>query len=379
MAVDARQKFTEIFEIADIKIDGDRPHDIVVTDERAFDRWLTQSTLGFGESYMEGWWHAEALDETMHRLFLNLPAVQARLRMNIPLMKLLVSSWFRNRQSRARAGQVAHRHYDIGNDLYESMLDSNMQYSCAYWARGAKDLEQAQVDKLDLIAEKLKLAPGMRVLEIGCGWGGLAAYLARTYGVSVVGLTISKEQLKFARERHGDLDVDFVFKDYREYEAEPFDRIVSVGMLEHVGYKNYTAYMECIHRLLQDDGICLIQSIGDAVTHKVADPWIDKYIFPNGLLPSAKQIVRGIVEPMVVEDWHNFGESYDKTLCAWHGNFVEAWPELKASGRYDERFYRMWEYYLLTSAGNFRSNMRAQLWQIVLSKNGVRGGYVSVR
>ena len=377
--MDARQRITEIFEIADIKIDGDRPHDILVTDERAFDRWLSQSSLGFGESYMDGWWSAGALDETTHRLYQNMSAVRAKLSMDIPMMKLLASSWFRNRQSRRRAHQVAERHYDIGNDLYEKMLDSNMQYSCAYWARGAKDLEQAQRDKLDLIAEKLKLSPGMTVLEIGCGWGGLAAHLARNYGVRVVGLTISKEQLKFAEERHGDLDVDFVFKDYRAYEAESFDRIVSVGMLEHVGYKNFKTYMECIHRLLKDDGICLIHSIGNSVTRKATDPWIDKYIFPNGLLPSAKQIVNATIEPMVVEDWHNFGESYDKTLCAWYERFVLAWPELKASGKYDDRFFRMWEYYLLSCAGNFRSNQRAQLWQIVLSKSGVKGGYVSVR
>lgn len=245
---------------------------------------------------MDGWWSAGALDETMHSLFQNMSAVRAKLSMDIPMMKLLASSWFRNRQSRRRAHQVAERHYDIGNDLYKKMLDSNMQYSCAYWARGAKDLEQAQRDKLDLIAEKLKLSPGMTVLEIGCGWGGLAAYLARNYGVKVVGLTISKEQLKYAKKRHGDLDIDFVFKDYRAYGTEPFDRIVSVGMLEHVGYKNFKTYMECIHRLLKDDGICLIHSIGDSVTCKVADPWIDKYIFPNGLLPSAKQIVNATID-----------------------------------------------------------------------------------
>ena len=377
--MDARQKIVEILEIADIKIDGDRAHDILVTDDRAFDRWLSQSSLGFGESYMDGWWTAQALDETMHRMFQNRPAIRAKLKFDVATMKLLVSSWFRNRQNKFRALQVAERHYDIGNELYEKMLGSTMQYSCAYWARGAEDLDQAQLDKLDLIAAKLKLSPGMTVLEIGCGWGGLAAHLARNYGVRVVGLTISKEQLKYAKEHHSDLDVEFVLKDYRAYDAEPFDRVVSVGMLEHVGHKNFKTYMECIYRLLKNDGICLIHSIGDSITSKVADPWIDKYIFPNGLLPSAKQIVNAIIEPMVVEDWHNFGESYDKTLCAWHERFTRAWPELEATGKYDERFYRMWEYYVLSCAGNFRSNQRAQLWQIVLSKSGVRGGYVTVR
>ena len=377
--MDARQKIVNILDIADIKIDGGRAHDITVTDERAFDRWLSQSSIGFGESYMDGWWSSQDLDETLYRIFQNLPAIKAGLNFDVAAMKLLVSSWFRNHQTRLRSLQVAEQHYDIGNDLYESMQGETMQYSCAYWARGAKDLDQAQLDKLDLIAAKLKLSPGMTVLEIGCGWGGLAAHLAQHYGVKVIGLTISKEQLKYAKERYGNLDVEFLLKDYREYNAEPFDRVVSVGMLEHVGHKNFKAYMAAINRMLKDDGICLIHSIGSTVTQKVADPWINKYIFPNGLLPSAKQIVNAIVEPMVLEDWHNFGESYDKTLCAWHERFIRAWPELKTSGKYNERFYRMWEYYLLSCAGNFRSNQHAQLWQIVLSKSGVKGGYVPVR
>lgn len=377
--MDARQKIVEILEIADIKIDGDRPHDILVSDDRVFDIWLSQSSLGFGETYMDGWWSSMALDETMHRLLQNMPEIKAKLNFDVASMKLLVSSWFRNRQTKHRSLQVAKQHYDIGNDLYESMLGTTMQYSCAYWARGAENLEQAQLDKLDLIAAKLKLSPGMSVLEIGSGWGGLAAHLAQNYGVRVVGLTISKEQLKYANEHYGDLDVEFQLKDYRAYAAEPFDRVVSVGMLEHVGHKNFRAYMECVNRMLKVDGICLIHTIGSSVTRKAADPWIDKYIFPNGLLPSAKQIVNAIVEPMVLEDWHNFGESYDKTLCAWHERFTRAWPELKASGKYDDRFYRMWEYYLMTCAGNFRSGKNAQLWQIVLSKSGVKGGYMPVR
>ncbi|MBL4874338.1 MAG: cyclopropane fatty acyl phospholipid synthase [Rhodobacteraceae bacterium] len=377
--MDARQKIVEILDIADIKINGDRAHDIMVTDDRVYERWLYRSSLGFGESYMDGWWSARALDETTHHLFLNMPAVRARLKLDVPSIKLVASSWIRNRQTKHRSLQVVEKHYDIGNDLYEHMLGSTMQYSCAYWANGALDLKQAQLDKLDLIAAKLKLSPGMSVLEIGCGWGGLAAHLSKYYGVRVVGLTISKEQLKYAKAHFSDPDVEFLLKDYREYNAEPFDRVVSVGMLEHVWHKNFRVYMECINRMLTDDGICLIHSIGNAITQQISDPWIDKYIFPNGMLPSAKQIVNAIVEPMVVEDWHNFGESYDKTLCAWHERFVEAWPRLKASGKYDDRFYRMWEYYLLSCAGNFRSNKRAQLWQIVLSKSGVSGGYAPVR
>ncbi|MGI9391691.1 MAG: cyclopropane fatty acyl phospholipid synthase, partial [Boseongicola sp.] len=329
--------------------------------------------------YMDGWWTSDALDETMCRLVDNRDAIQGKFKFDFSLISLVVSAKFRNRQSKRRAIKVAEKHYDIGNDLYEAMLDSNMQYSCGYWHRGAKDLEQAQLHKLELIAEKLKLAPGMTVLDIGCGWGGLAAHLAKNRGANVVGLTISNEQITFAKERYGKLGIDFVLEDYRTFTGQQFDRIVSVGMLEHVGHKNLRTYMECIYRYLKDDGICLIHSIGDTDSSTVADPWIDKYIFPNGMLPSVRQIGNAIVEPMVLEDWHNFGVSYEKTLLAWHERFVEAWPTLNRAGKYDDRFFKMWEYYLLASAGNFRSRRSAQLWQIVLSKSGVNGGYDAVR
>jgi cyclopropane-fatty-acyl-phospholipid synthase len=253
-----------------------------------------------------------------------------------------------------------------------------MQYSCGYWEHGAKTLAEAQEAKLDLIARKLKLEPGMRVLDVGCGWGGLSKFLAERYKVSVTGITVSVEQAAYAREwlKHSDVSIEVA--DYRLFDARPFDRIVSVGMFEHVGYKNYRTYMTHMSRLLADDGIFLLHTIGRNEAAYTTDHWIDTYIFPNGVLPSPQQISSSMENIFVLEDWHNFGTHYDTTLMAWYENFKNAWPELKISDKYDERFYRMWEYYLLSCAGAFRARV-INLWQLVLTKKGMRGGYESVR
>lgn len=375
----AREKVAEIMAIADIQVGGNRPQDITVTDERAFQAWLSDVALGLGESYMKGWWTSNQLDETVRHLFLKRDVINKKIGFDFNLILLAIKSRLSNRQTISRAKIVGESHYDISNDLYEAMLDDYMQYSCAYWDRGANDLHSAQRDKLQLIADKLKLSPGMRVLDIGCGWGGLANYLNDKCGVQVVGLTISEEQRNYAQSKFGSRDIEFRLQDYRLCDDGPYDRIVSVGMLEHVGYKNYSAYFNKISDLLSDDGLALVHSIGCNVTDTAADPWIDKYIFPNGMLPSLKQIGNSIPEPMVIEDWHNFGASYDRTLVAWHRRFIEAWPDLSEKLGLDEQFRRMWEFYLLACAGNFRSRKRAQLWQIVLAKIGQPGGYQSVR
>jgi cyclopropane-fatty-acyl-phospholipid synthase len=279
-----------------------------------------------------------------------------------------------NLQSRSRAFIVGEQHYDLGNLLYQCMLDPRMTYTCGYWAK-AGDLEQAQTDKLDLSCRKLGLQPGQRVLDIGCGWGSFAEFAARQYGVRVVGITISREQAELARQRCRGLPVDIRLQDYRELD-EPFERIVSLGMFEHVGWRNYVTYMGVVQRCLADGGLFLLHSIGSNRSLAHADPWIDRYIFPNGGLPSIAQIGRAIEKDFVMEDWHNFGADYDRTLMAWHANFERHWPQL--AGHYDQRFRRMWRYYLLSCAGAFRAR-DIQLWQIVLSKGGVPGGYFSVR
>jgi len=261
---------------------------------------------------------------------------------------------------------VAKKHYDLGNDLYMAMLDEKMIYTCAYWD-GAQNLDEAQEKKLELCCRKLGLMPGMKVLDIGCGWGGFAKYAAERYDVSVVGVSISKEQIEMGQQRCQRLPVTLRLQDYRDLlnQDEKFDRIVSLGMFEHVGYKNYRTYFNVVSHCLKDNGLFLLQTIGANVSDTTTSSWMHKYIFPNGQLPSIAQIGAAVENIFVMEDWHNFGAYYDKTLMAWHHNFNAHWDDLKST--YDERFRRMWNYYLLSCAGGFRGRMN-QLWQIVLSK-----------
>ncbi|MDR5644428.1 cyclopropane fatty acyl phospholipid synthase [Burkholderia cenocepacia] len=359
---------------ADIVINGNRPWDIRVFDRNVYRRVLSSWSLGLGEAYMDGLWDCDQLDELFTRL------LQTRLdEAATGLARLhLIVEHLRHRlfnlQSTRRAFQVGEQHYDAGNDVFEAMLDDRMVYSCGYWEH-ANDLEQAQFDKLKMICEKLRLAPGETLLDIGCGWGGLARFAAEHYGVEVTGVTVSREQLALARKRCRGLRVNLLLQDYRDLRGQ-FDKIVSVGMFEHVGPKNYDTYFGTAHRLLKPDGIFLLHTIGIAQTSAGTDPWIDRYIFPNGKLPSAREI-SGAVEPwFIVEDWHNFGGDYDRTLMAWWNRFERAWPTLQ--DRYDRRFYLMWKYYLLCCAGFFRSR-QGQLWQVVLTRRERRNTYRSVR
>jgi len=365
---------SELFEIADIQINGSRPWDIQIVNPAAYQEILSGWSLGLGESYMAGYWESDQVDELIARLLavdLNLQ-VRGAAKMRVALET--VRAKFINLQSKSRAFQVGEEHYDIGNDIFQQMLDSRMIYSCAYWEK-AQDLEQAQTHKLEMICRKLELRPGERLLDIGCGWGGLAAHAARHHGVSVKGVTISKEQQQFAQRACADLPVEIVLMDYRDIN-ETFDKVVSVGMFEHVGQKNYTDYFNTASRLLTDQGLFLLHTIGSDVTTRYTDPWIDKYIFPNGKTPSAVEISQALEGRFLIEDWHNFGHDYDKTLMAWHDNFVRSWPSL--SQKYGPRFYRMWRYYLLACAGFFRAR-QGQLWQLVLSKRSRRAVYRSVR
>lgn len=360
---------TELLESADIKINGQRPYDIQVHNEDFYARVLSGGTLAFGESYMDGWWDCGALDQLAVRLLS--ARLDKKIKVTNPSVLLtFLRAYLFNSQSKGRAHMVGEKHYDTGNDLFSLMLDKRMNYSCAYW-RYAQDLDQAQIDKMDLICRKLHLKPGMKVLEIGCGWGGFAKYAAENYEVNVYGITISKEQEQYAKESCKGLDVSFELKDYRELNTQ-YDRIVSIGMFEHVGYKNYKHYMEVAHRCLKEDGLFVLHTISRNSSARATEPWINKYIFPNGMTPSAKQISAASEDLFVIEDWHSFGQDYDKTLMAWHENFQNNLSKLKDS--YDERFQRMWRYYLLMCAGSFRAR-RNQLWQLVLTKNGIRGGY----
>lgn len=366
--------FEDVLASADIRINGDRPQDIQIHNSRFFDLVLSRWSLGLGESYMDGHWDCLALDECISRLLNADLDDKVRGAARLRAMLAVLRAKLMNLQHLRRAFQVANTHYDLDNDLFRQMLDSRMIYSCAYWER-AQTLEQAQRDKLDLICQKLDLRPGDRLLDIGSGWGGLAAHAARHYGAHVVGLTVSREQKAYADDVCHGLPVEIRLQDYRLLN-ESFDKVVSVGMFEHVGDKNYPLYFECVQKALRPQGIFLLHTIGSRSTTTSTDPWIDKYIFPNGKIPSATEITKAIEGNWVLEDWQNFGEDYDKTLMAWHRNIANALPEL--SQRYEQRFLRMWSYYLLSCAGYFRSR-KGQLWQLVLTKPERRNPYRSLR
>ncbi|CAI1680239.1 Cyclopropane-fatty-acyl-phospholipid synthase [Serratia quinivorans] len=357
----------ELLSAAGIAINGNRACDIKVHNPALFKRILQEGSLGFGESYMDGWWDCERLDVLFTRVLQ--AGVDERLPKNLSDIARIAYTRLFNLQSRKRAWQVGKEHYDIGNDLFRAMLDPYMQYSCGYW-KEAETLEQAQLAKLKMICEKLQLKPGMSLLDIGCGWGGLAQYAAENYGVTAHGVTISAEQQKLAQERCAGLDVEILLQDYRDLNRQ-FDRIVSVGMFEHVGPKNYDTYFRVAARNLKPDGLFLLHTIGANQTNLHVDAWINKYIFPNGCLPSVRHIAEASEGRFVMEDWHNIGADYDRTLMAWYENFKQAWPML--SEGYSERFERMFTYYLNACAGAFRSR-DIQLWQVLFSPKGVEGG-----
>ncbi|MCK5320717.1 cyclopropane fatty acyl phospholipid synthase [Candidatus Parcubacteria bacterium] len=372
MANKFKAAMQELLSSADIKINGNNSWDIKVNNEKFYKRVLSQGSFGLGESYMDGWWDCERLDEFFFRI------LRAKLEYKIKKNPLLLSRFLLakliNFQSKSRAFNIGEKHYDIGNDLYENMLDKRMTYTCGYW-KNAKNLDVAQENKLDLTCRKIGLKPGMKVLDIGCGWGSFAKYAAEKYGADVTGITVSKKQVELGNILCKNLPVKIKLQDYRDVN-EKFDRVVSLGMFEHVGYKNYREYMKVACRCLKDDGLFLLHTIGGERSVVATNPWVNKYIFPGGILPSIKQIAEAIEDVFVMEDWHNFGAHYDKTLMAWHNNFCANWNNIKMN--YDDRFKRMWKYYLLSFAGSFRSR-KNQLWQIVLSKNGVLGGYDSIR
>ena len=359
-----------LFASADIRVGGNRPWDIRVHDERFFRRVLTGGSLAFGEAYMDAWWDCEALDEMCCRAIRG--KLQEKVSLNIHNAMAVATSLLFNLQRRRRAGDVGKRHYDVGNDFFECMLDPAMQYSCA-WFRETDDLALAQREKMDLICRKLGLQKGMRLLDMGCGWGGLAKHAAEEYGCRVVGITISQQQRSYAAKSCQGLPVEIRFQDYRALN-ESFDRIVSVGMLEHVGFRNYRRYMRIAFRCLQDGGVFLCQTIAGNWASKRTDPWVTRYIFPNSMLPSPGEVARAAERLFNFEDAENLGEHYEKTLLAWERNFERSWDRFK--GRYGDRFYRMWRFYLLSCAGAFRAR-ELQLFQLLFSKGSTR--YLSGR
>jgi cyclopropane-fatty-acyl-phospholipid synthase len=361
---------------ADVRIDGSRPWDLRITDPRFHRRVATDGLLGLGESYVDGWWDCDSLDQLFDRCHrANIPA-------KLPVTRQAIAATFRNRFFNLQLPGASRRnveaHYQLGTDLFRATLDRRMIYSCGYW-KHASTLESAQEAKLDLICRKLRLQPGQRVLDIGCGWGGFARFAAERYDVNVVGITLSQDQIDFAKKDCRDFPVDFRLQDYRQID-EKFDAVISVGMVEHVGPKNLRTFMQTARRCLTDDGLCLLHFFaGQHAMPSVHDGdmlWINKYIFPGGVVPSITQVAKSIEGLFILEDLHNFGSDYDPTLMAWFANFDRNWASIQ--DKYSPRLYRLWKYYLLSCAGIFRAR-KFQLLHWVLSKNGIPGGYRSVR
>jgi cyclopropane-fatty-acyl-phospholipid synthase len=361
----ARQVVENLLRAADIEVGGGRPHDIEVHDERFFSRVLADGTLGLGESYMDGWWDCEALDEMCCRAIA--ARLEERFTWSLPNLRALVSSLLINHQTRRRSRRVGQVHYDLGNDFFQAMLDPWMQYSCALFEEG-DDLAAAQERKLEMICQRLQLRPGLRLLDIGCGWGGLVKYAAENYGCHAVGLTISQEQQQFAQDWCRELDVRIELRDYRERISGKFDCVVSIGMVEHVGFKNYRTYMRVVADSLVENGRFLCHGICNPISRLQLDPWIERYIFPNSLLPSLTRLTKAAEGLLRVEDVQNLGRHYDPTLMAWAENFQKAWPRLRTN--FDERFRRMWRYYLLGCAGAFRARS-LQVYSILFAKPGI--------
>lgn len=382
----AKKVIQELAEQCGMRIDGSNPWDPQVKDERFYNRVFAHGSIGLGESYMEGWWDCERLDEFFYKVTL----LHVRNLLDNPFRYLAtwLEALFLNRQSRNRSKKVIDVHYNLSNAMYRAMLGESMAYTCGYW-KNAKTLDEAQYAKYDLICQKLRLKPGERVLELGCGWGGFAQYASEKYGVHLVSVNISEEQIKFARETFKGA-AEFHLCDYRDRQAynptgEKFDKAVSIGMCEHVGVKNYRSWLQLVAYQLKDHGMFLLHSIGSHQYDVEVDPWMNKYIFPNSTLPSPRSLGSAIDNVLNIEDWHDFGVDYHTTLMEWFKNFDADWQahrqvpnRMKLTGMNQETFYRMWKYYLMSVAGGFRSRY-ISLWQLVLSKKGILGGYPSIR
>jgi cyclopropane-fatty-acyl-phospholipid synthase len=361
MSLRPRQIITELLSECDVHVNGTAPYDIRVNNDDFYTRTLLNGSLGLGESYMDGWWDAPDLEGFIYRLLR--AGIDQRVWNWRRAAAFCIASVF-NLQKRDRAFQIGERHYDIGNDLYEAMLDRRMIYSCGYWD-SATTLDSAQEAKLELIFKKLGLTSGQRVLDVGCGWGGALQLAATQYHIEGVGITVSQAQAELARKRCEGLPIVILLKDYRELNST-FDRIFSIGMFEHVGVKNYRTYMEIMNKSLRPDGRFLLHSIGSVNATNHSDTWIVKYIFPNSMLPSQLQITQALEGLFTIDGWQRIGTHYEPTLLAWRDNFEKHWPTLKATR--DERFYRMWRFYLSVSAAAFRAGT-IDVWQVLLLPN----------
>jgi cyclopropane-fatty-acyl-phospholipid synthase len=361
-----------VFAKSGVSFDGRAPWDIDIRHSGFYRRVLMEGSLGLGESYVDGWWDCAAIDQLFARI--TRAGLHHRDGWILREKRLSFSNLILNMQQRRRVLKVVACHYNPRSDLILSFLDPYNQYSCGYFD-GTDDLNLAQEKKLDLICRKLRLSDKDRVLDIGCGWGGFARYAAEHYGCRVTGISTSSEQVGYARRFCHGLPVRLHVMDYRSLRGR-FDKILICGMIEHVGFKNYRSLMKRVHDCLIEDGLFLLQTIGGNSSVVSNDPWIEKYFFPNSMLPSLRQIFMASENLFVLEDLHSLGAYYDPTLMAWHENFIARWPDVGQG--YGGRDFRMWKYFFLHLAGTFRAR-KNQLWQIVFSKSGVPGGFPVVR
>lgn len=357
-----------------LTIDGPNPWDPQVKDPRFYDRVLAEGSLGLGESYMDGWWDVGDLLEM--NAIIAASGVEKHVKSSLPMLLHALRARFSNLQTPDNAEIPAKDHYDVTIDAYRSMTDRWHALSSGYW-RNAQDLEQAQEAKLELICRKIGLKASDRVLDIGCGLGSFTRYAAEKYGCSVVAINVSSGHVAIVKQLTAGLPVEVHHCDYRDtgvfLRGGRFDKVVSVEMFEHVGYRNQRRYMEVVRDVLKDGGLFCLQTAGNNTNVFQNDPWFQKYIFPNAVVPSVEQIGKAIDRVLVLEDWHNFGPDYVRTCYAWFEQFDRNWK-----GSKDDRFYRMWKYWILAVGGGFKARTR-QLWQLVLSKGGVPGGYETVR
>ncbi len=377
----AERIITGVLEKADVRIGGDRPWDIAVHDKRFFMR-AVRGTMGVGESYMDGDWDAGSLIEFFRRTMG--AGLQAHPLLRLNRLAKEIQARFRNLQTRDRSRAVAEEHYDLDHRMYSLFLGPWNQYTCCFFD-GTRDLEQAEVCKLEMICDKLEIEAGDRVLDIGCGWGGFAKYAASTRGCKVIGISLSDEQIDYARSYTAGLPVEIHRLDYRDLPSSslgPFDKILICGMIEHVGYKNYRQLMQVVHTVLKDDGLFLLHTIGNRHNTVVVEPWTEKYIFRNSMAPSMRQLAKAAEELFVIEDWENYGHYYVPTLQAWHDNFNRNWDRIRAlegPRPFDERFRRMWNFYLMSSRAAFEVE-DLHLWHLVMTRYGSgRGVYDRVK
>jgi cyclopropane-fatty-acyl-phospholipid synthase len=378
-----RTALFDAFSAAGIQINpaNPAPWDILVKDENQFVRRIlspfNNGLSALGDMYVEGLWDCAALSECFYRAFR--ARLNSRLIWNLPNVTQYLMSRLFNQQTRSKAAHDVASHYDLG-PVFEIMLDSTMAYTCAYWKEGVTNLEQAQLAKYDLCCRKLGISAGMALLDTGCGWGGLLKYAAENYGARpCLGVTLSPKQVALGTERCRGLPISLLVQDYRDVSGT-FDRIASIGILEHVGPKNHRAYFEKMSKLLKPGGLFLVHTIGSVVSSPTLRlpemDWINREIFPGAVIPSFGQIGSGADDLFTALDAQEFGSYYDLTLMAWNENFEKGWPEIQHL--YTPRFYRLWRYYLQICAAAFRAGTNYKLWQVVFGKD-YRGVYKAVR